>query len=91
MAYVLNDPWFTIKLIRAYMELEPDFKTCGEYIKVFTRNLEYAWQHGRSQNGLFYEDWSGKKVNPDRDKGLLMQDAALESLGAIALYNNEHK
>jgi len=30
-------------------------------------------------------------VNPDRDKSLLMQDAALESLGAIALYKGEKK
>lgn len=91
MAYPLNDPWFTVKLIRAYMELEPDFSTCSEYIKVFSKNLEYAWNHARSLNGLFYEDWSGNRINPDRDKSLLMQDAALESLAAIALYNNEHK
>ena len=91
LAYPLNDPWFTVKLIRAYMELEPDFATCSEYIKVFVKNLDYAWAHGRGQNGLFYEDWSGNRVNPDRDKSLLMQDAALESLAAVALYNKEHK
>ncbi len=91
MGYPLNDPWFTVKLIRAYMELEPDFKTCSDYIKVFVSNLEYAWEHGRAQNGLFYEDWSGKKVNPDRDKSLLMQDAALEAMAAVALYKKEHK
>jgi len=91
LSYPLNDPWFTIKLIRAYMELEPDFATCKEYIKVFASNLDYAWKHGRAQNGLFYEDWSGKNVNPERDKSLLMQDAALESLGAMAMYNKEHK
>ncbi len=91
LGYPLNDPWFTVKLIRAYIELEPDFATCTEYIKVFTANLKYAWEHGRNQNGLFYEDWSGQEINPARDKGLLMQDAALESLAAIALYNKEHK
>lgn len=90
MAYPLNDPWFTVKLIRAYMELEPDFATASEYIKVFTKNLDYAWEHARSANGLFSENWSGNR-NADRDKSLLMQDAALESLTAIALYNNEHK
>ncbi len=90
LAYPLNDPWFTVKLIRAYMELQPDFATASEYIKIFTKNLDYAWEHARQQNGLFYENWSGS-ANQDRDKSLLMQDAALESLAAIALYNNEHK
>ena len=90
LAYPLNDPWFTVKLIRAYMELQPDFATASEYIKIFTKNLDYAWEHARQQNGLFYENWSGS-ANQDRDKSLLMQDAALESLAAIAFYNNEHK
>ena len=91
LCYPLNDPWFTIKLVRAYIELEPYHKNCSRYIETFVADLERAWKDGRNSSGLFYEDWSGKNVNPDRDKSLLMQDAALESLGAIALYKGEKK
>ena len=90
LSYPLNDPWFTIKLVRAYMELEPDYSKCTNYIEVFISNLNKAWTAGRMSNGLFYENWTGK-ANADRDKSLLMQDAALESLGAVALYKKEHK
>lgn len=90
LSYPLNDPWFTIKLIRAYMELEPEHAPCAQYIQTFTSNLDRAWIHGRQENGLWYEDWSGVS-NVERDRGLLMQDAAIESLGAIALYKGEHK
>ena len=86
----MNDPWFTVKLIRAYMELEPDYSRCTNYIEVFISNLNQAWTAGRMANGLFYENWTGK-ANAERDKSLLMQDAALESLGAVALYKKEHK
>lgn len=91
LCYPLNDPWFTIKLVRAYIELEPYHENCSRYIETFVADLERAWKDGRNDKGLFYEDWSGKNINPDRDKSLLMQDAALESLGAIALYKGETK
>lgn len=39
------------------------------------------------QTDLFYEDWTG--ATPKRAEQLLMQDAALESLGMIALYKGE--
>ena len=90
LCYPLNDPWFTVKLVRAYMELEPDYSNCSRYIEVFVSNLEKAWTAGRKENGLFYENWTGV-ANADRDKSLLMQDAALESLGAVAIYKKEHK
>ena len=90
LCYPLNDPWFTVKLVRAYMELEADHPSCTRYIETFISNLEKAWTSGRMANGLFYENWAGR-ANPDRDKSLLMQDAALESLGAVAIYKKEHK
>jgi hypothetical protein len=91
LCYPLNDPWFTIKLIRAYIELEPYHTACSRYITTFVADLERAWNKARGDNGLFLEDWSGVKSNPARDKSLLMQDAVLESLGAIALYKGEQK
>ena len=39
------------------------------------------------QADCFYEDWTG--TDPKRAEQLLMQDAALESLGIIALYKGE--
>lgn len=91
LAYPTNDPWFTIQLIKAYIELEPHYTNCKSYIETFISFADYAWEHGRSSNGLFHEDWTGKTVNADRDKQLLMQAAALESLATIALYKGEHK
>ena len=91
LCYPLNDPWFTIKLVRSYIELEPYHKACSRYIEVFVADLERAWKDARNDRGLFSEDWSGKNKNPDRDKSLLMQDAVLESLGTIALYKGEKK
>ncbi|KAA4030414.1 glycosyltransferase, partial [Bacteroides ovatus] len=46
-----------------------------------------AYENARLSNGLFYEDWTG--ATPKRAEQLLMQDAALESLGIIALYKGE--
>lgn len=90
LCYPTNDPWFTIQMIKSYVELESyDKSFVAKAMEVFIANLDNAWAKGRMKNGLFYEDWTGVKVNPDRDKGLLMQAAALESLGVVAIYKNE--
>lgn len=87
LCYPTNDPWFTIQLIKSYLELEPYNKDfCKKCMDTFISNLENAWENGRMENGLFYEDWTGVNKNPDRDKSLLMQAAALESLAIVALY-----
>ena len=88
LGYPRNDSWFTTKLVKAYIDIEPYYKTATSYIKTFVDYADFAWNHARQKNGLFYEDWSGTP-NPDRDKSLLMQDAVLESYGAIALYKGE--
>lgn len=91
LCYPTNDPWFTIQMIKSYVELESyDKSFVAKAMEVFIANLDNAWAKGRMTNGLFYEDWTGVKVNPDRDKGLLMQAAALESLGVVAIYKNEN-
>ncbi|MBQ8483084.1 MAG: glycosyltransferase [Bacteroidales bacterium] len=90
LCYPTNDPWFTIQLIKSYIVLEPyDKAFTKKCMEVFIANLDNAWEKGRMNNGLFYEDWTGVKINPDRDKSLLMQAAALESLGTVAIYKNE--
>jgi len=88
-AYPTNDPWFTIKLVKSYIELEPYHANCTGYITTFISFMDYALEHGKAKNGLFYEDWTGVTINSERDKSLLMQDAALESLTTIALYKGE--
>ena len=87
LAYPNHDPWFTTKLIRAFIEIEPYFKNAGNYVNTFIKFLDYAYENARFSNGLFYEDWTGQ--DPKRAEQLLMQAAALESLGVIALYNGE--
>ena len=89
LAYPDHDPWFTTKLIRAFIDIEPYYKNAGNYIKTFINFLDYAYENARLSNGLFYEDWTG--ATPKRAEQLLMQDAALESLGMIALYKGHHR
>ena len=90
LCYPTHDPWFTIQMIKSYIELEQYDKTfTKKCMEVFISNLDNAWQNGRNTNGLFYEDWTGVNKNPDRDKSLLMQAAALESLGIAAIYKDE--
>ena len=90
LSYPLNDPWFTIKLIHAYIELIPDHAAAASYVETFVSNLKRAWLNGRQTNGLWYEDWTGVS-NVNRDCSLLMQAAALDALSTVALYKNEHK
>jgi len=91
LCYPTNDPWFTIQLVKAYIELEEHHSSCKSYLEAFFAYADHAWENARMQNGLFYEDWSGKNPNDSRDKTLLMQDAALESFAVIALYKGEKK
>ena len=90
LSYPLNDPWFTIKLIHAYIELMPDHPSCIAYVDLFASNLKRGWQYGRQTNGLWYEDWTGVS-NVNRDCSLLMQAAAIDALATVALYKGESK
>ena len=88
--YPDHDPWFNVKLFRAYIEFEPLHEACTEYIEVFIDYLDYALEHSVRDNGLFYENWLGYAAqDPDRDNSLLTQDAVLEALGLTAIYKNE--
>ncbi len=87
IAYPNHDPWFTVKLINSYIEILPYYSKASDYIDVFVNYLDYAYRHARSEEGLYYEDWTGSSTG--RMEGLLMQAAALESLGRIAIYKGE--
>lgn len=87
LAYPSHDPWFTTKLIRSFIELEPYYRGANNYINTFKLFMDHAYKNARFSNGLFYEDWTGG--SPKRSEQLLMQVAALESLGVLAVYENE--
>ena len=87
LAYPATDPWFNVKLFRAYIELAPHHSFCEDYIDAFIGYLDYALEHAVRENGLYYENWFGYSAqNPDRDNLLLTQDAVLEALGLTAIY-----
>lgn len=87
LAYPDHDPWFTIKLVNSYIDIAPYYSNAKNFIDTFIYFLDYAYDHARTEEGFFYEDWTG--ASEGRSYSLLMQDAALESLGRIALYENE--
>ena len=87
LAYPDHDPWFTVKLVDSYLDIEAYFPTASRYIETFINFTEHAWNNARLDSGLFYEDWTGGKAG--RAESLLMQAAALEALGNIALYKGE--
>lgn len=89
LAYPDHDPWFTTKLVKAYVEIAPYMPTAEGYINTFVNFADHAYNKARTRTGFYYEDWTG--AQPKRVESLLMQAAALESLGIIALYKNEKK
>lgn len=89
LAYPNHDPWFTIKLVNAFIEIEPYYPNVKQYVETFINFTKHALKNARTSNGLFREDWTGVNSNSARDRTLLMQDAALESLAIIALYKGE--
>nr|WP_321375454.1 glycoside hydrolase family 76 protein [uncultured Bacteroides sp.] len=87
LTYPDNDPWFNTKLLRAYIDLEPFYKNADSYIQVYYNLINNGYKKARTAEGFFYEDWTG--VNPKRYYSLLMQDAVIESYGALSLYKKE--
>lgn len=76
-----HDVWFIAVMFRGFIEL---YHLDGNktYIGAFQKNLDYAWNNTRDENGLFNKDFSGKKK--DHKKWLLTQAAMVEMYGRIA-------
>lgn len=85
--YQTNDPWFNVELMTAFIELSEHDPQSKEYVEVFIKNADYAWEHARTPEGQFYEDWSGN--NRGRYTWLLHQAALIEVYGRAALFLNE--
>jgi len=82
-----NDPWFNTKLLRGYIDLQPYYKNADSYIQVYYNFINNGYTKARTALGFFYEDWSG--ASQSRYYSLLMQDAVVESYGALSLYKKE--
>ena len=87
LTYPGNDPWFNTKLLRGYIDLQPYYKNADSYIQVYYNFINNGYTKARTAQGFFYEDWSG--ANQSRYYSLLMQDAVVESYGALSLYKKE--
>lgn len=82
-----NDPWFNVELMTAFIELSAYDSTSKDYVEVFIRNADYAWEHARNEEGQFYEDWTGNSQG--RYYWLLHQAALIEAYGRASLFLNE--
>lgn len=88
LTYPDHDPWFTVKLVKSYIDIEPYLPAAKGYIDIYAAMLDRAYSKARSNIGFYYEDWTGQK-GPGRMSNLLQQAAALEALGMIAKYKSE--
>jgi hypothetical protein len=83
-----HDPWFNAILFRGYLDLSKIDKTLtSEYINTFIKNADYAWDHARTKEGFFYEDWAGDRMG--RYYWILNQAVMVEVYSRIAIYKGE--
>lgn len=73
--------WFTGIMFRGFAELYKQDNN-RKYIDAFQKNLDYAWDHMREEDGLFGNDWSGKEKK--ESKWLLTQFAMVEMYARIS-------
>lgn len=83
-----SDPWFNTKLLGAYVDLYPYHNGTRKYIETYTQYIDHAYEKARTQNGYFYEDWTG--ASPKRYHMLLMQACVVESYGLIEIFNTTY-
>lgn len=79
-----HDPWFNVELMIAFIELSEYDPTSKNYVEVFIKNADHAWENARNAEGQFYEDWTGNSEG--RYYWLLHQAALVEAYGRAALY-----
>lgn len=89
LSYPEHDPWFSTKLLSAYIDLSLYHAPTEKYINTFNNYINHAYKKARMENGFFYEDWTG--VQQGRYQSLLMQSCVVETYGLLALYYKEKK
>ena len=85
--YPEHDSWFNVELMTSFIKLSEHYPKAKDYVEVFIKNADYAWENARTSEGLFYEDWSGNTQG--RYYWLLHQAALIEAYGRAALFENE--
>lgn len=73
--------WFSCIMFRGFAELYGVYDE-GKYIDAFGQSLSHIWEHGRSKEGLFSEDFSGRREQ--RHKWLLTQAAMVEMFARMS-------
>lgn len=70
-----GNQWFLAVMLRGFVELYHVDKNKA-YLTDVQRNLDFAWNHMREENGLFNKDWRGE--NKTNRKWVLDQFAMVE-------------
>lgn len=78
-----GNTWFHCIMFRGFAELYRVDGTDKKYIEAFGKNLTYIWEHGRSAEGLFVQDFSGRRQ--DNRKWLLAQAAMVEMFARMSM------
>lgn len=79
-----GNTWFSAVMVRGLVEL---YRIDGNaaYVTDVARSLDYAWNHARTEQGLFETDFSG--AQQDQSKWLLTQASMAEMFGRISTMN----
>ncbi len=77
-----GNTWFHCIMFRGFVELYGVDTTEKTYIDAFAKNLSYIWEHGRSSEGLFSQDFSGRRR--EGHKWLLTQTAMVEMFARMS-------
>ena len=77
-----SNNWFIAVMLRGYVQL---FEIDGNriYLDAFSESLDYAWQHARSPEGLFSQEWR-RVTKPESRRWLLDQAAMAEMYARMA-------
>ena len=81
-----NDPWFTMILLRGYMDLYALDRN-AEYINTLIKNVDHAWLNARNEDGQFYEDWAGDREG--RYYWILTQECMVEIYALLSEFKDE--
>ena len=85
--YTDSIPWFDVVLFRGYQAV---WEITGDtqYVDLFIKALDYAWDNARDANGLIGSDWTGK-VGKNEPKWLLDASCIAEFMIRTAMIKGE--